>query len=96
MALTLGQGAQVIADLGYRARVRDGMVRYCGTVMAEALNAGGQSAATTGPKRKQLANRVLLSPDSYVDAFLAVVTTRDDGNDVAVYAPCASFAAEGT
>lgn len=75
MALTLGQGGQVINDLGYRLRVRDGMVRYSATVMAEALNAGGQSAATTGPKRKQLANRVLLSPDAYVDAFLALVAS---------------------
>lgn len=37
MALTLGQGAQVVADIGYQARIRAGMVRYAVTVMAEAI-----------------------------------------------------------
>lgn len=86
MALTLSQGAQVIADVGYQSRVRDGMIRWCATVMAEALNAGGQNPGTTGVKRKQLANRVLLSPDPYLAAFLAVVAA-DPGASLTWFQP---------
>jgi hypothetical protein len=73
VALTLGQGAQLVADVGYQARIRAGMVRWCATVMGEALNAGGQNPGTTGIKRKQYAARVLSSPDAYLAAFLAIV-----------------------
>lgn len=80
MALTLSQGAQMVADVGYQARIRDGMVRWACTVMAEALNAGGQNAGTTGAKRKQLANRILTSPDAFLPAFLAVVASDPGGS----------------
>lgn len=86
MALTLGQGAQLVADVGYQARVRDAMIRFSATVMAEALNAGGQNAGTTGVKRKQLANRVLLAPDAYLQAFLAVVAA-DPGASLSWFQP---------
>lgn len=86
MALTLGQGAQLVADPGYQARVRSGMVRYAATVMGELLNANGQSAYTTGPKRKQLANRILTSPDTFLPAFLAVVGA-DPASSLTWYQP---------
>lgn len=86
MALTLGQGGQLIADVGYQTRVRDAMVRWCASVMAEALNANSQNPGTTGVKRKQLANRVLLSPDAYLAAFLAVVAA-DPGASLSWFQP---------
>jgi hypothetical protein len=86
VALTLGQGAQMVADVGYQQRIRAGMVRWACTVMAEALNAGGQNAGTTGAKRKALANRVLTGPDAYLPAFLAVVAS-DPGASLTWFQP---------
>lgn len=86
MALTLGQGAQMVADVGYSVRIRSGMVRYAGTVMAEALNANSQNSGTTGAKRKQLATRILQSPDTLLPAFLAVVAS-DPGGSLSWFQP---------
>jgi hypothetical protein len=86
VALTLGQGAQMVADVGYSARIRSGMVRYAGTVMAEALNANSQNPGTTGAKRKQLATRILQSPDTLLPAFLAVVAS-DPGASLSWFQP---------
>jgi hypothetical protein len=70
VALTLAQGAQMVANAGYRDRIRSAMVRHAATVMAEAV---GGMTSTVFAKRKQLALRVLTSPDAMVSAFLAVV-----------------------
>jgi hypothetical protein len=82
MAFTLAQGEQFRLDAGYRARVYSGMTRHAATVMAEALNAGGQNPGTTGAKRKQLANRVLVSPSAWIDPFMAVIAA-DPGASLA-------------
>lgn len=73
MAFTLAQGEQFRVELGYRARVYSAMVRQAATVMAEALNANGQTPGTTGAKRKILANRVLTSPSAWIDPFMALL-----------------------
>lgn len=70
MPLTLGQGAQFVANLGYQARVRSGMVRHARTVMAEAI---GSMTPVEFSKRKALATRVLQSPDTWLSAFIAAV-----------------------
>lgn len=70
MALTLGQGAQFIADAGYQSRVRDGMVRTALTVMAETI---GSMTTTEFAKRKALATRILGSPDAWTQQFVAAV-----------------------
>lgn len=70
MALTLGQGAQMVADPGYLSRIRAGMVRHARTVSAEAV---GSMTPAEWSKRKVLATRVLQSPDTWITAFLAAV-----------------------
>jgi hypothetical protein len=72
MALTLGQGAQMVADLGYQARVRSGMVRAARTVMTETI---GSMSTNEFAKRKALATQVLRSPDPWVGSFLAAVAS---------------------
>jgi hypothetical protein len=72
VALTLGQGAQVVADVGYHDRIRAGMVRYAVTVMAEALTANSQTL-TTAIKRKTLATKILVNPNAWVDSFVSMV-----------------------
>lgn len=86
MALTLSQGAQLRADPGYRERIYSSMMRTALTVMAEALNAGGQSATTVGPKRKQLATRVLMSPSAYLEQFIAMYSS-DPGASLSWFQP---------
>lgn len=77
MALTLGQGAQLVADPGYQNRIRSGMVRWSRSVMAEA-----QGGMTTNEyaKRKQLATRILQNPDSYLPSFVAAVAADSAGS----------------
>jgi hypothetical protein len=70
MALTLGQGAQMVADLGYLARVRDAMVRAAVNVSAETQGALTVNAWAT---RRAMATRILQGPDQMVGAFLAAV-----------------------
>lgn len=77
MALTLAQGAQMVADTGYYNRIRSGMVRYARTVAAETLGSMGSAEFT---KRKSLASRVLQNPDSMVTAFLAAVASDSGGS----------------
>lgn len=72
MALTLGQGAQMVADIGYQARVRSGMVRASRTVMTETI---GSMTSSEFAKRKALATQVLRSPDPWVASFLAAVAS---------------------
>lgn len=86
MALTLGQGAQMVADVGYQQRIRAGMVRWACTVMGEALNANSQNPGTTGVKRKALANRILTGPDAYLPSFLAIVAA-DPGASLSWFQP---------
>jgi hypothetical protein len=70
MALTLGQGAQMVADPGYLARVRDAMVRAAIAVAREQIGSFSQNAWAT---RRQMARRILQGPDSMVACFLAAV-----------------------
>jgi hypothetical protein len=85
MALTLSQGAQFVADAGYLARVRCGMIRYAATVMAESLTSGGQTV-TNGLKRKTLALGVLNNPNAWSNQFLSLVAS-DPGASLSWFAP---------
>lgn len=70
MALTLDQGAKWVADVGYQARIRDGMVRY-------ALTVKGQQQLTLSTavyaKRQAQASRCLNSPAAEVGKFVEAV-----------------------
>lgn len=81
MALTLSQGAQLLADPGYKDRVRCGMVRWASTVMAEGV-------PTTGvmTKRKLLAVKILTGANAWVDAFLSMVAS-DPGASLSWFQP---------
>ena len=70
MALTLGQGAQLTASVGYQNRIRAGMIRWAVAVMAEAI---GSMTTTMFAKRKQLAARVLTSPSAWVGPFTEMI-----------------------
>lgn len=83
MALTLSQGAQMVADPGSSARVRSGMVRWAVTVMAEAI---GAQTATVYAKRKLLANKILVNPDMWLAPFLAMVAS-DPGGSLSWFQP---------
>jgi hypothetical protein len=83
MALTLGQGAQMVADVGYQTRVRSGMVRFARTVMAEAI---GTMTPAEFNKRKILATRVLQTPDNWLTPFLAAVAA-DSAASLTWYTP---------
>lgn len=69
MALTLSQGTQVRADVGYRDRIYSAMTRHALTVMAEAI---GAQTTTVFAKRKALAYKVLVNPSAWIDPFLAM------------------------
>lgn len=78
MSLTLGQGAQVMASVGYYNRIRAAMVREARTVAAQTpttqLPIGAPTytpSSTEFAKRKQLAYRIVQNPDGYVNAFLS-------------------------
>lgn len=85
MALTLGQGAQVVADPGYLARVRDAMVRAAITVAREPIGSNSQNAWAT---RRMMAKRILQGPDSMVACFLAAVAA-DQASSLTWYPPVA-------
>jgi hypothetical protein len=94
MALTLSQGAQFVADAGYLARIRDSMIRFAASVMAESLTVpvgGGSQTTTQGLKRKTLANAVLTNPNAWSSQFLSLVAS-DPGASLAwfVATPIAS------
>ena len=56
----------------------------------------GTKAKLTVVERGDWVGRELVQTDGEGRPVMAVVTTRDDGEDCTVYAPTASFAAEGT
>jgi hypothetical protein len=68
MALTLGQGQQVLNDAAYVQRIRGAMIRAAIAVSTEAI---GSLTATAWLKRRQLAIRILNNPDAYLASFAA-------------------------
>lgn len=83
MALTLGQGAQLVASPSFQARVRMAMVRAAVAVSNETQ---GTLSPTAWAKRQQLATRILTSPDSMLPAFVAAVAS-DPGLSLSWYTP---------
>jgi hypothetical protein len=83
MALTLAQGAQMNADGGYRSRVQSSMLRTAYTVRNEAQ---GALSANAWVKRRAFAVKVLNSPATYLDAFLASLAA-DGGLSLTWYQP---------
>ncbi len=88
MGLTLGQGAQLLANESFLSRVRGAMVRAALAVANE--EQGGQSVDNWG-KRRNLATRVLNSPDSHLGSFAAAVAA-DAGNALSFWQPQPVFA----
>jgi hypothetical protein len=70
MSLTLAQGAQMIASVGYGNRIRGAMLRSAITVSSEVQ---GSLTATAWLKRRQLAAAILKNPDAYLTDFLAAI-----------------------
>jgi hypothetical protein len=83
VALTLAQGAQMVADVGYIARIRNGMVRYSLTVKNEAQ--GGLTSAVYA-KRQAQAYRCLNSAAAEVSKFVEAVGA-DAGFSLTWYQP---------
>ena len=83
MALTLGQGAQLVNDASFQARIRVAMVKAAMNVSTESQ---GSLSANAWVKRRQLANRILVSPDSYLPSFVAAVAA-DPGLSLSWFAP---------
>jgi hypothetical protein len=71
VALTLDQGAKLIADTSFISRVRVAMMRQATTVANEAQSGSDARWA----KRRQLAVRVLTSPDAQLSMFVAMVAS---------------------
>jgi hypothetical protein len=68
MALTLAQGTQLIANVGYRGRIKSSL---CRNAYAMRLEAQGGNSTNTWVKRRKFATSVLNSPEQYVDSFVA-------------------------
>lgn len=83
MALTLAQGAQLTNDTSFNNRIRVAMLRAATTVANEAQAA---QSDTKWAKRRQLALRVLTSPDSQLPMFVAMVAS-DPGSSLAWFNP---------
>lgn len=83
MALTLAQGAQLVADTSFTNRVRVAMMRQATTVANEAQAAQSDSRWA---KRRQLAARVLAGPDSQLPMFVAMVAS-DPGLSLTWFTP---------
>lgn len=83
MALSLSQGAQLIASASFAARVRVAMERAAIAVSTEPI---GSFTPTTWQKRRALALRILTGPDAMLPAFLAAVTA-DPNNSLSFFAP---------
>jgi hypothetical protein len=83
MALTLGQGAQLVADTSFVSRVRAAMMRAAINVSTEV-----QGTLTTNAwvKRRQLATRILTSPDSALTSFTSSVAA-DPGSALSWFSP---------
>lgn len=76
MALTLGQGAQFVASVGYNNRVKMAMVQAAVDVAAETQ---GSLSATVWSKRRLLATKILNNPDSTLTSFVAAVGADPSG-----------------
>lgn len=85
MALTLGQGAQLINDVSFQSRVNAAMVR---AAIAVATEPQGTLTNNAWVKRRQLSTRVLTSPQSSLGSFAAAVAA-DPGSALVWYAPVA-------
>jgi hypothetical protein len=83
MALTLGQGAQLVASTSFRARIRGAMVRAAEAVATEVKGSLSQPA---WDKRRRLSTKILNAPDSLLDAFVAAVAA-DPGTALVWTAP---------
>lgn len=83
MALTLGQGAQFVASVGYAARTRAAMVRAALAVAAESI---GSLTPIQWLKRRQLSTRILANPDAFLASFLASVAA-DPASSLTWYPP---------
>jgi len=85
MALTLGQGAQLIADASFQQRIQLAMVKAAVQVSSEAQAA---MTATVWSKRRLLAIRVLTSPTATLAAFTNAVAS-DPGSALSWFNPIA-------
>jgi len=85
MALTLGQGAQLVNDASFQARIRAAMVKAAMNVSTEPQ---GTLSVNAWWKRRRLANRILVNPDSYLPSFVAAVAS-DPGLSLSWFAPIA-------
>lgn len=70
MALTLGQGAQLLADASFTNRVSGAMIRAAIAVSTELQP---PLTATAWVKRRQLSIRILTSPGSCLSSFTTAV-----------------------
>lgn len=70
MALTLGQGAQLVASTSFRNRIRGAVMRAAEAVATEPKGSFSQEAWV---KRRALSIKVMNAPDSVLDAFVAAV-----------------------
>lgn len=83
MALTLAQGAQMVADAGYLGRVKASMLRTAYAVRNEVQ---GSLSTNAWVKRHAFAVKVLNSPESYTSAFLSSLAA-DGGLSLTWYQP---------
>lgn len=83
MALSLAQGAQMVADPGYQARIRAAMVRAAIAVSTEPI---GSFSGNVWQKRRQCANQIINNPDSKLPSFLAAVSA-DPNTSLSWFAP---------
>lgn len=81
MALSLGQGAQLVNSVSFNWRIRTAMVRVAIAVSTEV-----QASLTMNAwvKRRQLATRIIQSPDAMLGSFVAAVAA-DPGNALSWY-----------
>lgn len=85
MALTLGQGAQLVASTGFNARIRGAMFRAAIAVSTEVQGGLSQVAWV---KRRQLATQILATPDARLASFVSAVAA-DPGTSLTWFAPVA-------
>lgn len=83
MALTLAQGAQMVADPGFQSRIRDAMVR---AALAVSTEVQGSMSSNVWQKRRQCAIQIINGPDSKLASFLAAVAS-DPNNSLSWFAP---------
>jgi hypothetical protein len=85
MSLTLGQGAQLIADASFQQRVQMAMVKAAVQVSSEAQNSMDM---TVWAKRRLLAIRILTSPTATLSSFTNAVAS-DPGSALNWFSPVA-------